>query len=167
MNNPAFRELLRGKGAHVDPVASLAEVTAGVAGRTLEGYPHSIWQIVGHMNYWMDYELRRIGGQRPTHPEHAILSWPAELAPASEAEWGSAREGLAAHLDRFAAISESAPEVLNSPVEAMHAGEASRSSTVQAVLWQILVHNSYHLGQIALMLRCFGLWPPRTGGDTW
>lgn len=167
MSDPVFRELLRGKGAHVDPVASLADVPAAVAGRTVEGYPHSIWQIVGHMNYWMDYELRRIAGQRPTHPAHAIESWPADLAPASEAEWNSAREGLEARLERFAALSASAPDILNVQVEAMHVGEASRSSTMQAILWQILVHNSYHAGQIALMLRSFGLWPPRTGGDTW
>ena len=24
-----------------------------------QGYPHSIWQIVLHMNYWMDYELQQ------------------------------------------------------------------------------------------------------------
>src|SRR6201998_4134934 len=119
MNTATYRELLRGKGAHVDPVASLEHVSAAVAGRKMEGYPHSIWQIVGHMNYWMDYELRRIGGERPKHPEHAIQSWPAELAPANEAEWGSAREGLAARLQRFAALSESAPEALKARVEAM------------------------------------------------
>lgn len=167
MSDPVFRELLRGTGAHVEPVGALADVPAAVAGRTIEGYPHSIWQIVSHMNYWMDYELRRIGGERPRHPAHAIESWPSELAPPSETAWRNAREGLKSRLDRFAALSESASEALNAPVEAMHAGEASRASTVQAVLWQILVHNSYHVGQIALMMRCFGLWPPKTGGDTW
>jgi uncharacterized damage-inducible protein DinB len=167
MTDPTFRQLLRGKGAHVDPVVSLADVPAAVAGRTVEGYPHSISQIVGHMNYWMEYELRRIAGKRPAYPEHAIESWPSAVAPASEAEWVRAREELAACLDRLAAVSESAPKVLNAPVEAMHVKEEPRSLSVQSVLWQILVHNSYHAGQIALMLRCFGLWPPRTGGDTW
>jgi uncharacterized damage-inducible protein DinB len=166
-NAVLFRELLRGKGAHVDPVASLEDIPASVAGRTLEGYPHSVWQLVSHMNYWMDYELRRIGGQRPVHPQHAIESWPPSVAPVNEAEWEQAREGLAERLSRFAALAESAPEALNSQVEAMHAGEASRSSSMQAVLWQILVHNSYHVGQITLLLRSFGFWPPKKGGDTW
>jgi uncharacterized damage-inducible protein DinB len=167
MNKTTYRELLRGKGAHVDPVASLEHVSAAVAGRKMEGYPHSVWQIVGHMNYWMDYELRRITGQRPAYPEHAIEGWPAELGPANEAEWDSARHGLAARLERFDALSESTPEALGAQVEAMHADEASRSSSVEAVLWQILVHNSYHIGQITLLLRCFGLWPPPKGGDSW
>src|SRR6202007_111431 len=75
-------------------------------------YPHSVWQIVSHMNYWMDYELRRIAGQRPAHPEHAIESWPAELGPTSEADWNSARKELAARLEQFAALSESTPDML-------------------------------------------------------
>jgi uncharacterized damage-inducible protein DinB len=167
MNKATYRELLRGKGAHVDPVASLEHVSAAVAGRKVDGYPHSVWQIVSHMNYWMEYELRRIAGERPTHPEHAIESWPAELGPASEAEWDSARQSLGAQLERFASLSASTPDALGAQVETMHACEASRTSSVEAVLWQILVHNSYHVGQIALLLRCFGLWPPPKGGDSW
>jgi uncharacterized damage-inducible protein DinB len=162
-----FRQLLRGKGAHVDPVASIADVSAEIAGRTVPGYPHSIWQLVSHMNYWMDYELKRIAGEHPHYPQHAIESWPASLAPTSEAEWRVARESLAKHLDHLAALSESTPEALARPVEVIDASEAAKSSSIQAVLWQILVHNSYHAGQVALLLRCFGMWPPRTGGDTW
>jgi uncharacterized damage-inducible protein DinB len=167
MGDPNYRRLLRGKGAHVDPVASLANVSAADAGRTVDGYPHSIWQIVGHMNYWMEYELQRIAGKHPVYPEHAIEGFPASVAPANEAEWREARKELAARLDRLAAFSESAPELLNAPVEVVDEIEVARSESMQAVLWQILVHNSYHAGQIALLLRCFGLWPPRTGGDTW
>ena len=28
-------------------------------------------------------------------------------------------------------------------------------------------HNSYHAGQIALLRRQAGAWPPERGGDTW
>jgi uncharacterized damage-inducible protein DinB len=165
--DPTYRELLRGKGAHADPVASLAGVSAQAAGGLVQGYPHSIWQIAGHMNYWMDYELRRISGARPAYPEHAIESWPAAVAPASEDDWIRERSRFAALLGKFEELSASEPQVLNAPVEAITAAEAARESTAQAVLWQILVHNSYHVGQIALLLRCFGLWPPKAGGDTW
>jgi uncharacterized damage-inducible protein DinB len=162
-----YRQLLRGHGAHVDPVAALEDVSAELAGRTVPGYPHSIWQIVSHLNYWMDYELRRIAGKRPHYPEHAIESWPKSVAPTSDAEWQHQKSELTRHLDEFRKLSQADPEKLSAPVECMHAGEEQRSPNVQAVLWQILVHNSYHVGQIALMLRCFDLWPPRAGGDTW
>jgi len=162
--DPTYRELLCGKGAHADPVASLADVSAQAAGRLVAGYPHSIWQIVGHMNYWMEYELRRISGARPAHPEHAIQSWPATVVPASADDWSRKRSRFAALLGKFEELSASEPSARNAPLEAITATEPSQASTVQAVLWQTLVHNSYHMGQIALLLRCFGLWPPHSGG---
>jgi uncharacterized damage-inducible protein DinB len=165
--DPTYRELLRGKGAHADPVASLADVSAQAAGRLMVGYPHSIWQIVAHMNFWMDYELRRISRARPAYPEHAIESWPTNLAPAGQDDWNRERARFAGLLQRFEELSASEPSALGASVEAVTGAEASQASTVQAVLWQILVHNSYHMGQIALLLRCFGLWPPKSGGDTW
>jgi len=167
MNNANYQRLLRGKGAHADPVASLASVPFAVTGRTVEGYPHSIWQLVGHMNYWMEYELQRIAGKRPKYPEHAIDGFPSTLAPVSEEEWANAREGFAARLGLLAELSEAAPDILNAPVDVMDVSEESRSSSAEEVLWQIMVHNSYHVGQIAMMMRCFSLWPPRSGADTW
>jgi uncharacterized damage-inducible protein DinB len=32
---------------------------------------------------------------------------------------------------------------------------------------EIIAHNSYHTGQIALLRRQAGAWPPERGGDTW
>jgi len=167
MMDAIYRELLRGQRAHVDPIACLEDVSAELAAQTMQGYPHSIWQIVGHMNYWMEYELQRIAGKHPSYPEHAIESWPSNLAPNSDAEWLEARERLLKLIDRLSALSKSPPEALQVPVETMHVKEEARSYSVEAVLWQIMVHNSYHVGQIAMMLRTFGAWPPRAGGDSW
>jgi uncharacterized damage-inducible protein DinB len=167
MGDPNLRQLLRGKGAHVDPVASLADVPASVAGKTVAGYPHSIWQIVEHMNYWMDYELRRIAGERPTYPEHAIESWPQNATPATDDQWRSARERMAGLLQRMGVLADSSTEALAANVVAGTAAEAAQPSTVQDVLWQTLVHNSYHAGQIALLLRRFHQWPPKSGSDSW
>jgi len=167
MMDAIYRELLRGQRAHVDPVACLEDVSATQAAQTIQGYPHSIWQIVGHMNYWMEYELERIAEKRPHYPEHAIESWPAEVAPRHEAEWQAAREDLAARIERLSVLSESSSTALAAPVEAMHAKEEPRSASVESVLWQIMVHNSYHVGQIAMLMRCFGFWPPRSGADSW
>jgi uncharacterized damage-inducible protein DinB len=161
-----FRELLRGKKAHVDPVASLADIPAATAGRTVAGYPHSVWQIVGHMNYWMDYELRRIAGERPTYPERAVESWPTSVSPASDDEWRGERDRLAALIEKLADLSESSPAALEALVDSAHE-PPGKPYSLEAVLWQTLVHNSYHAGQIALLLRCFGLWPPKSGSDSW
>ena len=162
-----FRELLRGKGAHVDPVSALEHVPASVAGRTWEGYPHTIWQIVGHMNYWMNYAFERISGQPPAYPEHAIESWPAGAAPRGESEWAQARERFAALVSLLDRLSGAPAETLDALTVRPDRGPADKPSNARTVLWQTLVHNSYHAGQIVLMLRSFRLWPPETGGDTW
>ncbi len=43
MGDTTLRELVYGKGAHVDPVACVEDIPAELAARIAVGYPHSIW----------------------------------------------------------------------------------------------------------------------------
>jgi uncharacterized damage-inducible protein DinB len=167
MSERALIELLYGKGAHANPVACVEDVPLELSGRRIEGFPHSIWQLVSHMNYWMDYELRRSGGEPPKYPEHSGQDWPADAAPGAEQEWKKAVSVFGESLGRLAVLTEASPEELARDVKATDPCHAKQASTLRDVLWQTLVHNSYHLGQIATLRRCLGAWPPRGGGDTW
>jgi hypothetical protein len=71
MSERAMHELLYGKGAHANPVACVEDLPLELSGRRVEGFPHSIWQLVSHMNFWMDYEVRRIRGDAPKYPDHS------------------------------------------------------------------------------------------------
>jgi uncharacterized damage-inducible protein DinB len=167
MPERALMELLYGKGAHANPLACLEDVSAELAGRRVESFPHSVWQMVSHMNYWMDYEVRRIRGEAPKYPDHAAQSWPADAAPGGEQEWRKAVSLFGELLGRLAVFAGTSPEELARDVEATHPDHAKHASTLRDVLWQTLVHNSYHVGQIAMLRRCLGAWPPRGGGDSW
>jgi len=167
MSQRALTELLRGKGAHADPIACVEDVSAELAGRQVSGFPHSIAQIVFHMNYWMDYELRRIRGQRPEYPEHASESWPATPAPADALEWDRLRRDLAWFLAEYAKLAESPGPEMRRQVESGHEGDKNVAGTLEAVLWQMVAHNSYHVGQIAMIRRAVEAWPPHAGGDSW
>jgi len=158
-------ELLHGKGAHVGPLECVKDLTAESASRRPAGFEHSIWAQIFHMNYWMDYEIRRIHGRRPRYPEHAAESWPS--APADDAEWKRAVDRLRDLLSQFARLAEADPATLQREVEPADSSEKERSSSVHAVLWQMVAHNSYHTGQIVQLRRALGLWPPGSGGDTW
>jgi uncharacterized damage-inducible protein DinB len=160
-------ELLYGKGAHVNPLACVEDLTAEWAGRRPENLPHSVWQIVWHVNFWTDYELQRIRGEKPHYPDHAAESWPKDIAPISEAEWKKDCARFADLIGMLAAMAESDSNELNREVPPMHANQETRTSTVRAILWQTAAHNSYHVGQIALVRRALGVWPPRGGGDSW
>jgi uncharacterized damage-inducible protein DinB len=167
MSARALTELLHGKGAHADPIACIEDLSAELAAHQVDGFPHSIGQLVFHMNYWMDYELRRIRGERPRYPEHNSESFPSAPSPADAQDWDSLRKRFATLLANFTALANSPPEEMQRQIESGHAGDAGLSSTLEAILWQMVAHNSYHVGQIAMLRRKLGAWPPRGGGDTW
>ena len=167
MSERTLIELLYGEGAHANTLACVEGVPLAVAGRQSDYYPHSIWQLVCHMNFWMDYELKRIRGESPPYPAHASKSWPVSAAPGSEEEWRATTAHFRDLLAELAMLASSPPDVLSEEVPGTHPDHAKRSSSLRAVLWQTLVHNSYHIGQVASLRRAFGVWPPSTGGDTW
>jgi uncharacterized damage-inducible protein DinB len=167
MTERTFIELLYGEGAHANTLACVEDVPLELTGRRADNFPHSIWQIVYHMNFWMGYELKRIRREKPVYPAHASESWPTNAAPPSEEEW---REGIALFRDLLAdlaRLADSPPHVLAEEVGATHRDPTKRSSSLLAVLWQTLVHNSYHIGQIVMLRRTLGAWPPKGGGDSW
>ena len=166
MSTRALTELLHGVGAHADPLACIADLSAELAGRQLAGFPHSIGQLVFHMNYWMDYDLRRMRGEKPPYPEHNSESFPTP-APASANEWEAMQKRFAALVNHAAKLADSSRAELDRQVEPMHHSHKERAGTLEAILWQLAAHNSYHTGQIALIRRSLGAWPPRAGGDTW
>jgi uncharacterized damage-inducible protein DinB len=167
MSQAALIELLHGKGAHVGPMACVEDLSAELAAEPVTGFPHSIGQIVFHINYWMNYELRRVRGERPAYPRHASESWPASPSPTDAADWDLLRSRLAALLADYATLAQSSPDELRRQIETVHPGDMKVASTLQAVLWQMVAHNSYHIGQIALLRRGLGAWPPASGGDSW
>ena len=166
MSQRALTELLRGKGAHADPLAWVEDISAELAARQVVGFPHSIGQLVFHINYWMEYELRRIRGQRPAYPEHNSESFPA-ASSVDVAEWDRLRARMTELLDEFAGLAKLSAQELQREIESVYEGDKNVAGTLEAVLWQMVAHNSYHVGQIAMIRRTLGAWPPRGGGDTW
>jgi uncharacterized damage-inducible protein DinB len=165
MPQQALTELLRGRGSHADPIACVEDVPAALANRRIENFPHSIADLVFHMNYWMSYELQRIHGEKPKYPEHNAESFPS--SDHTPEEWNHLKRDFAALLAKFIKLAESPQKELDRQIESVHEGDKKLAGTLEAVLWQMVAHNSYHVGQIALIRRVLGAWPPKAGGDTW
>jgi hypothetical protein len=53
--------------------------------------------------------------------------------------------------------------------EIVKAGPATKMVTATSFNWlqTMASHISYHLGEVVLMRRMLGLWPPPSGGYTW
>jgi uncharacterized damage-inducible protein DinB len=167
MSETTLIELLYGKGAHANPIACVEDLTTDLAGRTAAGFPHSIWQLLSHMNYWMDYETQRIVGHPPQYPDHASGSWLPDPVPSTEAAWTAAVTRFRELLDALVRLAQSDSAALSREIPPAHAQQTGCTSTVLAILWQTTAHNAYHVGQIAMLRSCLGAWPPRAGGDTW
>jgi len=165
MGDSTLRELVYGTGAHVDPIACVEDISAELACRVVGGYPHSIWQIVEHMNYWMEYEVHRIRDWKLHYPDHAIQSWPLPPVPADEKQWQVRLERFRDLLASLASFAEADTSVFDKPVQPDK--PSGSASTVGEIVKQTIAHNSYHIGQIALLRRQLDTWPPRRGGDTW
>jgi uncharacterized damage-inducible protein DinB len=167
MFETTLTELLHGRGAHANPIACVEDLPANLAARTIDDFPHSIWQLVSHMNYWIDYELHRIAGGAPAYPEHASDSWLPNSAPPNEAAWAQAVTQFRDLIAKLAELAKSSTQSLSREVPPASLQQPQHTATVGAILWQIMAHNSYHAGQIALLRRCTNAWPPKAGGDTW
>jgi uncharacterized damage-inducible protein DinB len=115
----------------------------------------------------MDYELRRIRGERPQYPEHNSESFPPTPSPDDAEDWERLRRHFTGLLADFAELAKSSAEEMQRQIETVHGGDKKVAGTLEAVLWQMVAHNSYHVGQIAMIRRMLGAWPPRGGGDSW
>ena len=167
MSERALAELLRGKGAHADPLACVEDLSAELAARQVPGFPHSVGQLVFHINYWMNYELRRIRGERPKYPEHAAESFPASPSPVDAQDWDRLKRDFAWFLSEYAKLAQSPAAEMQRQIESSREDDKKIAGTLEAVLWQMVAHTSYHVGQIAMVRQALGAWPPRGGGDTW
>ena len=132
---------------YASPGVLLGDLSPEQATRTPPGAPYSVAENVAHMHVWQDYIVRRVRGENPPLPDETA-DWP-EVSPD---DW----PGLVA--DYLTGISD---------FQALLIGDADRLSqaysddqTNAGRLLNIALHNAYHLGQIALLRRQLGLWPP-------
>ena len=122
----------------------------------------------------------RIRGEKPAYPQHNSESFPPAPSPTGlqdtdlqddvqddAQDWDRLRKRFADLLSDFATLANSAPQEMQRQIETVHEADKKVDATLEAVLWQMVAHNSYHVGQIAMIRRALGAWPPRGGGDTW
>jgi hypothetical protein len=134
MSSRSLTELLHGKGAHADPAGCVEDLCADLAARQVAGIPHSIGQLVFHMNYWMEYELRCIRGERPLYPEHNSESFPPAPSPVDAGDWDRLRKQFALLLGKFNELAKSSRQELDAQIESVHAGDKKVAGNLEAVL---------------------------------
>lgn len=153
MTETPLTHLLRGRGAHADPLAAVEGLDWRLAGRRPPGFTHTVWQLVFHLNYWMDVELRCIETPEMAHSATDAASWPPE-APPDAVTW---EHEVALFRTNLAQLDTLARARASTLARIVH---RENGATVEAVLWGLVAHNSYHTGQIVQLRQALGAWPP-------
>jgi uncharacterized damage-inducible protein DinB len=116
----------------------------------LENWPHSIAETVAHMLCWQKNDLATIetGVEPPVTPEE---NWPA----VAKDDWPRLKDEFLASLEKSREMART--ENLDRLIL------GGRISVGLRMVW-FTGHNAYHLGQVVLMRRIIGAWPPPGGG---
>ncbi|UKS29688.1 DinB family protein [Paenibacillus sp. HWE-109] len=152
----ALVKSLVGERGHIPIARALPDIDAELAGRVHEAMPYSIYQLLRHMHYWQQFMLEHLEGRKPQLPANVMGSWPEETSPQDEMSWQTDIKMFLEGVDRAVTIAETAQ--LDEPLP--HFPVETRAG----LLRNIASHNSYHLGEIVLLRRFYGAWPPPGGG---
>jgi len=114
-----------------------------------------IWELMLHMLVWREFVARRLAGAQPDSPE----SWPA--APdAAQTSPDELQRRWQADLDRLRATQRDLIRALKELSEtAPHPSPHFEQLPHWAAAVSIQAHDSYHLGQIAMLRGMQGLPP--------
>ncbi|MDP1512214.1 DinB family protein [Paenibacillus sp. CMAA1739] len=152
----ALVKSLVGERGHIRVARALPDIDVELAGKKNAEMPYSIYQLLKHMIYWQQFMLEHLEGRKPQLPGDVMESWPQETGPQSEEAWQAVINEFLEGVDRAVQIAETAQ--LDESL-AHFPGE-----TKAGLLRNIASHNSYHLGEIVLLRRIYGTWPPPGGG---
>ena len=128
-------------------LGALRGVSAAVA--SWRPYPdrHCIWGLALHVAYWnYAVERRLTGGETGRFPRRPS-NWPRVPQPDDEAAWLVDRRLVREHHDRLVAA------VAAFDASRLDQVEGSSKTTYADLITGILLHDTYHAGQIQMLKR--------------
>lgn len=146
--------LLKGGGAHARFDQAVAGLAPELRGTRPAGASHSPWEILEHLRLaqWDILEFSRSADHvSPDWPEGY---WPKEPAPPDDHAWDRSVEAFRKDL-------EAMQDLVKDPATDLYARLPWGDG--QTVLREALLvadHNAYHLGELVLLRRLLGAWPP-------
>ena len=155
-----LREQVYGVNSHMHVLHALEGLDPALAGRSVPGAPHTVFQILHHMVYWQDIALARMRGANPESPKSSALGWRTPAAPEDPSDWEAA-------VACFAEGLRSLEDLLAEGGDLAAPADLSRRTSRREEILMVLGHNSYHLGQIVMLRHLLGSWPPPRGRSDW
>jgi hypothetical protein len=145
-------DLLRGRNAHADFDAVMADFPSRLRGVKPPGAPYTGWQLLEHMRIAQSDILEFSRNAKHKSPPWPEGYWPKTEAPPSAASWNNSLRSFRADLKAMAKLIADKKTDLFARIP---------HGSGQTILREALLigdHNSYHLGQILLLRRLLGAW---------
>jgi uncharacterized damage-inducible protein DinB len=158
----SIRELLIETFVHMPPMQILEGLSSDDAVRVPMAGLHAIASIVGHMEFWQSWFLKRCEGQGVAMPGNAAEGWPAVTAD----QWLDLLARFESGLAHAVSLGDDRAR-LDAPVTPAIEFPPLAHYTVRDALMHMAQHNSHHLGQIVTARQILGCWPPPAGSFTW
>lgn len=144
------RLLLGGRGT-VSVERVLSGLSLDLALRPLDGLPYTLYDLLWHIEFRQRQLLLMLGGEEVGWPP-AAEQWPQTVP--DEEEFADVLEALKAGLYEASELANDA--ALDPRSGALGAQEGADLKT----LADLAVHSAYHWGQVVLLRRLLGAWPP-------
>jgi uncharacterized damage-inducible protein DinB len=150
----AFSDALYGTLAHYDVLKALRGLTFEQAKKQPIKNERSIWDHLYHIVFWHDLTLRVIQGEvidwKAIQDQHA--DWLPEDETYTEKAWNELVASFRDHLIKLKEITEK--DDINRPLKGFGNTPLGRGVIIE------FQHNAYHIGQIVLLRKLQGYWPP-------
>jgi len=160
-DDKALREhlvkLLKGGDAHADFEQAVKDFPMELRGKAPKGAEHSAWEVLEHLRIaqWDILDFSR-------NPDYKERAWPKEYWPETQAPpnanaWTKSVKAFQNDLQEMCDLV--ADEKTDLFAKIPH-------GSGQTILREALVvadHNGYHLGEMVLLRRMLGAWPPAVG----
>lgn len=135
--------------------AALTGLTAKEASWTTDGAGYTIWQIVNHLVFCNADVVQRVTGKgEPLQAADNDASFGEPGDPQDDGAWSTTVNRL---FEVFGDMQQLITEVNDEKLDAPY---RENSSSTGRLLSNVMMHDTYHLGQIVLMRKLQGSWSP-------
>jgi uncharacterized damage-inducible protein DinB len=132
---------------------ALHEVSAAEAAWTSSGISNSIWQIVNHLIFWNEDVIHRIKGtENPYKAEDNEETFGNPGNPDDEIGWSETVQRLNEVMKKLKTV------IVDLDDEKLKVPYAPNSSSIERLLSNIMMHDTYHIGQIVLLRKLQSSW---------
>jgi hypothetical protein len=159
-DDAAFREqivhLLKGDQAHMTFDDAVAGFPASAMNTRPPNVSYTPWHLLEHLRITQQDILAFTNGEAYVELRWPEDYWPAPDATADQAAWDTTIRQFRTDLAALIALARDPANDLHAPVKHATGDEYALARE----LFTVAAHNSYHIGEFAILRQVMDTWPP-------